>query len=122
MTRLAISLILLLFATAPALAADPWSKADKAREAVYLAMHVLDWGQTLDIAKNPDLHGEGNSILGEHPSVKRVNRYFVATALLQVGVTHALPARWRPAFQYFWIGVEAGFVAHNYRAGVRVNF
>ena len=119
--RQTISLFLLLV-TAPVFAADPWSKADKTREAIYLTLHVVDWGQSLDIAKNPQLYTEGNHILGEHPSVKRVNAYFATTALLHAGIVHVLPSRYRPAFQYFWIGVEAGVVALNYKAGLKVNF
>ena len=121
MKFLAVFLLIFLFPSKTH-SFDRWSDADKTREIVYLTLHAADWGQTLDISKNPTLHTEGNPILGEHPSVGRVNSYFVATALLHVGAVHVLPAAWRPAFQYFWIGVEAGVVHHNYKAGLRFNF
>jgi hypothetical protein len=121
MTRLALSLFLLL-ATAPSLAADPWSNADKAREAVYLTLHVVDWGQSLDIAKRPDAYNEENFILGTQPSVRRVNTHFAVTAALHVAAVHVMPSSWRPVFQYLWIATEAGFVCNNYRIGLRMNF
>lgn len=115
-------LLLSFLLAAPALAADPWSPADKATEAAYLLLHAADWGQTLYIAEHPESYVETNGILGEHPSRKRVNAYFITMALLHVGAVHVLPSRWRPVFQYFWIGVEAGVVTNNYRAGVRMDF
>jgi hypothetical protein len=119
-----ISTIALLWCCSPAraLAADPWSDADKTREAVYLILHAADWGQTRSIADSPESYRENNPFLGEHPTQKRVDAYFAATALLHIGITHVLPADWRPAFQYFFIGLESGVVVNNYRAGVRINF
>lgn len=121
MLRLGILFILAL-AAAPTHAADPWSDADIAREAVYLTLHAADWRQTRVAAERPDRFVETNPILGEYPSARRIDGYFAATALLHVGVVHVLPASWRPAFQYFWIGVEAGQAVRNYRVGVRMDF
>jgi hypothetical protein len=33
-----------------------------------------------------------------------------------------LPRDWREAWQYVWIGIEFGAVAHNYSLGVRIHF
>lgn len=121
MMRLALSLFLFLV-TAPALAADPWSDADKTREAIYLTLHVVDWGQSLDIAKRPDAYNEDSPFLGAQPSVRRVNTHFAVTAALHVAAVHVMPSNWRPVFQYFWIATEAGVVCNNYRIGLRMNF
>lgn len=114
--------VLLAVFSLQANAADSWSKSDVAREVAYLTLHVVDWRQTLIASKDPGRYAEQNPILGEHPSENRINGYFLATALLHVGVTHVLPAKWRPAFQYFWIGVEVVAIANNHKVGIRITF
>ena len=114
-------LAVMLFISIPAFA-DDWSSTDTKREAVYLTLHSMDWMQTRYIAKNPSEYSELNSILGEHPSVGKVNNYFVATALLHVGAAYILPSEYRKAFQYLTIGMEFGVVAHNYQIGINLDF
>ena len=41
------------------------------------ALLALDWRQTLTIARNPRTESEINRILGPHPSVVAVCRYFL---------------------------------------------
>lgn len=119
-------LILVLLSVAmcapPAPAADSWTPADTRREAAYLALHITDWGQTRNIAKNPKRFHELNPVLGEHPSVAEVDRYFIAAAAVHAAVAYALPAEWRSGFQYVTIGIEAGVTAMNCRTGIRVDF
>ena len=103
-------------------AADNWSNWDIARESIYLVLQDVDRRQTITASKEPWRFTEINPILGEHPSKKRINTYFITTALLHVGVTHLLPKEWRPAFQYFWIGVEVGAIANNHKIGIRISF
>lgn len=118
-----ISLILLVSAldARPALA-DNMTGADWQREAVYQVLHVVDWGQTLDIAARPDEYRELNPLIGTHPSRGDVNRYFAITALVHLGITRALPRRYRSAWQYVTIGVQAGNTWRNARIGLRLNF
>lgn len=104
-----------------ATAADPWSRADVTREAVYQALAVVDWGQTLDIENHPGLY-ETNFILGKHPSRARINAYFLTTGALHFAATHYLPREWRPVFQYVSIGIEVGAVSNNYKLGVKLAF
>lgn len=117
-----LAVLALAAGVAPAHAGDPWSPVDRQREAAYLVLHAIDWGQTLYIADHPDTHHEQNPLLGPHPTRGRVHGYFAATALLHVGLVHVLPARWRPAVQMLSIAIEAGTVASNWRAGVRLAF
>lgn len=102
--------------------AGEWSREDSYREAVYLTVHILDWTQTLNIARNPDKWHEKNPILGRHPSVGKVNAYFATTAAIHVGLAYLLPAEWRKTFQYLSIAVEGGVVAHNYSIGIKTDF
>lgn len=110
-----------LAAASTPVAADPWSSADIARESAYLFLHAIDWKQTRYASMYPHLFVEKNTILGEHPSKKRIDTYFLTTAILHVGAVHFMPKAWRPAFQYFWIGVEVGAVTNNYIIGIRLN-
>ena len=102
-------------------ATDPWSKADIQREAAYMAVTVVDLGQTMDIKNHPELK-EMNPILGEHPSDGRIKTHFAVSSLIHVLMVHYLPASWRPAFQYLGIGWEAALAGNNYRLGLRTDF
>ena len=105
----------------PARAADPWSTQDMALQAGYTVLHVIDWGQTLAIARDPR-RTELNPILGTHPNVGRVNTYFAATLAAHTLVTHFLPSRWRPWWQGVTIVAEGATVGWNFAAGLRAGF
>lgn len=124
MSRFLLSFILfvLLLTSYPGYAADPWSRQDIGLEVGYQLLHVIDWGQTRQIAKQPDKYYEMNPILGEHPSVGRVDAYMALSGLLHVGVTHFLPKEYRPWFQGITIVIKGGLVAHNFSIGLGVSF
>ena len=112
-------LLLLLFIS-PAYA-DEWTTNDTYREIAYQGLAAIDWLQTRNIAKNPSYY-EQNSILGEHPSVGRINAYFVITGLAHYGISKILTKEYRAPFQYTTIGVEIGAVVHNYSIGINIKF
>lgn len=95
-----------------------WTRADSYREAAYLALHVADWGQTLDIADHPGEFYERNPVLGRHPSRGEVNRWFLLTGLLHPVVSYVLPKPYREAWQYVTIGLEIYCVGSNYLVGI----
>lgn len=97
---------------------DPWTKADTARHVGYTVLHLQDYKQTRQIAKNPDRWHENNFILGEHPSKSRVDIYFAATWLGMTGLAYVLPRGWRDGLQYLGIAVEGYCVGHNYSIGL----
>ena len=99
-----------------------WTQADSAREAAYLALHVVDWGQTLEIADNPGQYHERNPVLGDHPSRGRVNAWFAGTALLHPVVSYLLPDDLRPYWQYGTIGLEMYCVGNNVSLGIGMGF
>lgn len=123
-TKVATAMVLFLLVASPSLA-DEWTTADTAREVTYLALHVVDWGQTLDIENHPDLR-ETNPILGSHPSRGEINTYFIATGLLHPIVSYGLrkyaPDGWVQAWQYVTIGVELGAVGNNASIGIGFGF
>lgn len=106
----------------PGISLAEWSDGDTFREANYMAFHIADWGQTRNIANNPDKYHERNPLLGKHPSIKRVDTHFVVGALVHIGVAYILPRTTREAFQYVTTGFEAAVVFNNNRVGLRVDF
>lgn len=101
--------------------AHEWTKSDKWRQGAYTALHVADWLQTRQISKR-DEFTERNTILGEHPFTEDVDRYFAVTLIAHYLIADNLPPKYRRAFQYVTIGVQAGAVGHNYSAGVQIRF
>ena len=101
---------------------DSWSTRDYTLQATWTVLHIVDWGQTLDIAKNPDRFHEVNPILGKHPSVNKVNMFMALGTVINPLIVHVVPSKWRPYFQGLSIGVKTGCVVNNYYAGMHVNF
>lgn len=102
--------------------ADEWTDTDTAYEAVYLIVHTIDWSQSRYGASHPEQFTEANQILGKYPTDSEVNRYFIATGLLHVGIAYALPSEWRRRFQIFTIVLETGVNSRNYQLGVKLKF
>lgn len=117
-----LTAVLLLLASQ---CANAWSEADTQRQTGYFILHVIDWGQTLDISESCTSGGtyyETNPILGECPSRGEVNRYFLLTGLAHYGISRVLSPTQRRWFQYVTIGIESAVVAHNFNIGIRVEF
>ncbi len=113
--------VFLLSTSSPALSAD-WSNTDKQRQTVYTILHLVDWGQSRHVAKNPDLFYETNGVLGRHPDPGRVDRYFALTLAAHYFIADWLPPKARSWFQRGTIVLETGAVAHNFQLGVRIDF
>ncbi len=103
-------------------AADQWSARDKYLETTFLAIDLMDWGLTRDVAVRDKEYHEYNPILGKHPSLDQVNAYFLATAMAHVGIVHFLPKEYRPWFQLLTIGASGYCVANNFSLGLRLRF
>jgi hypothetical protein len=98
-----------------------WTHRDTALQLSYTALHIADWGQTLDIENHPD-QAESNPILGRHPTRGEINTYFATTLALHWLVARVLPQKWRNTFQLGTIALEFDVVSDNRSAGIRVNF
>ena len=99
-----------------------WSTADTYRQSGVVALMGIDWAQTRKIAQNPDKYSEMNPVLGSHPSTEKVDAYFLTCAAAHTVVSMVLPPEYRVLWQYIWIGLEAGTVAHNASIGLGVGF
>jgi hypothetical protein len=111
---------LLLFATNSF--AEDWTTADTLREVAWQVVNAADWGTTLEIARHPNEYKEYNPLLGHHPSVGKVNTYFIAGAVAHFGVSYLLPKEWRPWWQYASIGISGACAVHNLNVGLRIKF
>jgi len=115
--------ILALLAVLTACAApQPLSRRDVALEVSWLAIHLVDYGQTRTVARNPDRYYECNPCYGEHPSADRIDVLFPLGAALHPVVTWLLPPRWRPYWQGASIASSGGCVVNNQQNGIRPDF
>lgn len=121
------------FCVAPnARAGDDWTTGDTVRQSVVTALLIVDWGQTRYIVKHPQdpmqpngtytWRAEGNGVLGDYPSIGKVNNYFAVAIIGHAAISYVLPRGWRDAWQYVWIGAELNETAHNRRMGIKVEF
>ena len=119
-----IVVMAVLLSAVPVGAFDPWSKQDAVLEATYLAVHLLDWGQTRDIVarEKEGYYEAANPVLGKHPSMAAVNAWFIGSSLAHIGITHVLPKQARPWFQGVTLGIATGCVIRNYSIGLNVRF
>jgi hypothetical protein len=101
--------------------AGDWSAEEKWMLAGASALHIMDWGQTRYISKNPDRFYELNPLLPDHPSLGEVNRHFLMTGLLMLSFAHFLPD-YRKAILMTYIGIQTVNVTRNYTIGLRVSF
>ena len=82
---------------------------------------VADWGQTRSIAYHPEYH-ENNPILGRHPSVSRVDTWFIGALAVSNGIMIALPKKYRPYYAGTVTAVETYLVVHNNSIGLKIDF
>lgn len=102
-----------------------------ALEAAWEVLHVIDYGQTLQIAMEPDRYWELNPVLGKHPSVDSVHVYMLGSALLHPVITYVLPRKVdvfgvevpvRRIWQGISIGMSGACVVNNFSIGLGMGF
>lgn len=117
-------LVLAVLAASPSLAAVEIPPA----EIAYQVLALIDMGQTLDIAENPDKFHEMNSLeFPSHPSKGRVIATFTLGSMIHYGVTYAMVnAGASSTAVNIWeaatIGLEVTCIAHNYHIGLKAKF
>jgi hypothetical protein len=132
MKRLLIATIILLLWASPAMAIepekqgfwasrDPWTKQDTYWQLGVLVTQIIDWGQTREIATNPNYY-ETNKILGEHPTLQEVDRYFIACIAGNYLISKALPNNWRRKWQIGSMLFQTYYINNNYELGIKTNF
>ncbi len=117
--KLGIILLLLLI---PTTVLAEWTTQDTILEISWQGLHLVDWGQTLDIAKHPNQFNEINPIIGKHPSTSTVNTYMACSAISHALISYILPKKYRPYWQIGSIAVTSSLIYHNYSIGLKINF
>lgn len=118
----AILAVILLSLWSVAHATDrSWSNEQIAWGAAALALAAVDYGQTLDIAKNPDKFKELNKFLGPHPTTAEVSRYFAIYVPVVAALAHFLPEH-RDTILKVYVGVQVVNTVRNFHVGLRLNF
>jgi hypothetical protein len=117
-------LLALLLVLVPSLceAGDLWEFPDYAFAGAALATLAVDWGQTRNIAKNPQRFYEKNQVLGPKPSVGKVDAYFVGAMVGTVAVAHVLPRDYRRLFLAGTLSMELSVIDQNRSIGIKVDF
>jgi hypothetical protein len=120
-SRFVILLILIAFAPLSN-AGEPWDGTDKALGAAALTLWAVDFGQTRYIANNPDRFYENNPLLGKHPSVSRVNNYFIGVGIAGYLLADHLSSANRKMFLATFAVIELGVTRHNRYVGIKIDF
>jgi hypothetical protein len=95
-----------------------WSKADTYRQIGWSAIHAVDWQQTREIAVN-DAFIEKNSIMGDYPTVQKVDIYFGVTLVMHTLISGFIAPEYRSFWQYGSVVAGTVNVGRNYIMGVR---
>lgn len=112
-------------------AGEKWSKTDIALETTWQILHVMDWRQTVQIARNPNQYWERNPLLGGHPSEQKVNLHFLVGTVLHPIVTEVLPSKyrlwgieWKPRiiWESISIGMSGTCILNNFSIGLGIKF
>jgi hypothetical protein len=125
MKRTIITLCLVLALATPAHAGEwfTWDEANTNLHVPLTLLTVVDLGQTLWIADNPQTHKEKYSyLLPEHPGEKDVWRAFALAYAVDTFITYALPSKYSHAYQGGVIALRLYMVENNYSIGIGVKF
>lgn len=107
------------------------NRDDRAVEVAIAASRLVDMGQTLRIAGEPEKWYETNSILGKHPSKGKVVGYFAGLILLEPWISQQLPERWvclgidfepRKNWRRLRLGNSMGCVQNNLDIGLGIGW
>jgi hypothetical protein len=104
-------------------AAVSWNSTHTALAGAFVVTLLVDAAQTRELAR----HGwtnfrESNPLLGDRPSVGRVNSYTLMAGLGVLGAAAALPPRVRPWLLGAAIAVQAFTVGGSVRNGLPIRF
>lgn len=121
MKRLLLTILIFSQLTSTAFAFDEWRVTDKALAATMSTLLIVDWGQTINITRNPAYH-EINPIIGPHPSETDVHLYMGSALISTLAISHILPSKYRTLFLLSVIAIEIPTVYNNHRIGLRMQF
>ncbi len=100
-----------------------WTPSHTALASAFVVTLLIDAGQTRQLARNGwQGFRESNPLLGERPSVGRVNSYTALAGLSVLGVAAVAPRRLRPWVLGAAIAVQAFTIHGSVRQGLPIRF
>jgi hypothetical protein len=121
--RIFLSILFLLLPTHSYAEYNDWSDTDKK---LYIASQVAiagDWMTTRYGSRHPiyNTH-ETNMFLGMHPSVGKVNNYFVGLLVSNYYITDYVDPKYRSLYLAFRITTHGSATIHNINLGWKLAF
>lgn len=107
---------------APSCRAEDMAPADWYRQAALTGLLKTDYEQTMEAYDKRWTYTERNGIINQHYNPVGIRNYFLVVGVGHAVVTRALPANWRPAWQYGAIALEVAIIVRNKRAGLHFTF
>ena len=100
-----------------------WTPSHTALASAFVVTLLIDAAQTRQLARQGWAgYRETNPLLGEQPSVGRVNSYTALAGLSVLGAAAAAPARLRPWLLGAAVAVQALTIGSSMRQGLRIRF
>lgn len=99
-----------------------WTTEQKAMSGAFLTLWAADYGQTRTIAQHPERWVEYNPVIGKHPTLGRVNLYFLAAPIISGVLLDNVSSTERTWALRVLTSLEVGLVAHNAHIGIRASF
>lgn len=104
--------------------ADEWRTGDTYREGTFQILNIIDWRQSIYMAKHPDKFKESEAawLIGQYPSTTDVDRLILISAILHPIIAYNLPYGWREVFQYITIAGKLNATTNNAYIGLKLEF
>jgi len=100
-----------------------WTPSHTALASAFVVTLLIDAAQTRELARQGWVgFRESNPLLGDRPSVGRVNSYTALAGLGVLGVAAAAPPRWRPWLLGAAVAVQALTIHGSVRQGLPIRF
>jgi len=118
-----IILVLIFAVPTKSYAGEPWDNTDKVLYTLDLAVTLMDYKQTMQIAREgPDTNWnvyETNPILGKHPTEQEVTIYFVGREIMKYYIADYLKPSYRKIFLIASFFATKTLVQRNLTLGLR---
>lgn len=100
-----------------------WKDENTEMQVLHGILQTIDWGQTRDIARNPDKFIERNQQLGSNPSTGKVDKHFALTELSNVAAALLIKnPELRKLFQVLSVGSQNRVAGRNQEIGIKMDF
>jgi len=100
---------------------DEWTRRDTVRQIGVTTVMLADAITTTRIQYTPDVYEGGpmaRLFVGTQPSSSDTYQYFFSVMVTSYFISRALPARWRPYWQTWEMGVHVYAVRNNCQNGL----